>query len=231
MQATTVRLMKPVRGMSAYGSAVYSADVRDRGPALLNNIRALLTGAGLVIDGYDSEDDPTVLLGKRVALKWKSERYVCAAVSVCVVTAFAHCIVVSKCTSMCAMCGRDARLSFVASLLWTSCVCVCVCPNRWYYGKVTDYSDASGEHELTYDDGDVKRYPMSSKTFYLVADGTQPERAGDAPREAYVPPVHALPTHHTLTLCVCVGVCRSCGRSWFVHTIACVVASFVRGCV
>jgi hypothetical protein len=107
---------------------------------------------------------------------------------------------------------------------------MCVCPNRWYYGKVTDYSDASGEHEVTYDDGDVKRYPMSSKTFYLVADGTQPERAGDAPREAYVPPVHVLPVHalppvhvppvhalpvhvlpvhalptpHTLTLCVCV---------------------------
>ena len=111
---------------------------------------------------------------------------------------------------------------------------MCVCPNRWYYGKVTDYSDASGEHEVTYDDGDVKRYPMSSKTFYLVADGTQPERAGDAPREAYVPPTpHTRCRLITRLPCVCLSVCvPSCFvRSWFVHTIACVVASFMRGCV
>ena len=69
-----VKLTKPVRGMQAYGSSSYGIDMQDRPPALLNAVRGLLSGSSLSFDGYDSDDDPTSIVGKRLCIKWKSEK-------------------------------------------------------------------------------------------------------------------------------------------------------------
>ena len=62
--------------MQSFGSSSYGVDMADRGPALLNNIRGLLNGTALTFEGYESDDDPNSIVGKRVTLKWKSERCV-----------------------------------------------------------------------------------------------------------------------------------------------------------
>ena len=55
---------------------------------------------------------------------------------------------------------------------------LCVAAGRWYYGKVTAYNDATGEHEVTYDDLEVKNYLLTSRVFFLLKDTARPGPAG-----------------------------------------------------
>ncbi len=72
-QAATVRLTKPLKvgtqSYNNYSSYSYHNDYVERSPALAAAVRGLLDGAGLQFD-YESDDDPQLLMNKRVAVRW-----------------------------------------------------------------------------------------------------------------------------------------------------------------
>ena len=66
---------------------------------------------------------------------------------------------------------------------------MCIAAGRWYYGKVTAYNDATGEHEVTYDDLEVKNYLLTSRAFFLLKDTATPAHLGDPPLRVDVLPM------------------------------------------
>ncbi|CAM9231419.1 unnamed protein product, partial [Laminaria digitata] len=43
---------------------------------------------------------------------------------------------------------------------------------QWFPGTVTDYDPVKGQHGVSYDDGDVRRYVMEVKTWRLITART-----------------------------------------------------------
>ena len=53
---------------------------------------------------------------------------------------------------------------------------------RWYEGTVTGYDPISGKQCIKYDEGELKWYTMSAKTFYIVS---KPENAKNLESESF----------------------------------------------
>lgn len=43
---------------------------------------------------------------------------------------------------------------------------------QWFPGTVTDYDAVNAQHGVSYDDGDVRRYVMETKTWRLITART-----------------------------------------------------------